>query len=370
MSQRGEMNPVGLEYVKITPFFRFDEDFYIPELKGSTLRGMFKTSLRRVCCALRQGRCEECMLARKCAYAMLTEHRTETGENTVLPYAISNAELEDDADGRGRRFAFDFLLVGSAVAYFPYVVYSFSQWAKLDVGRFQPLVSDEELSRLGPPQRWPKEARPRGRLCLDWVQQGAGDGRKEVCSTDGLLTEPDVGVLTWEVEPGIVKHRVEIEFLSPTRILRKIAVDGGRKKKTLIGPESFDFGIFFRALVTRFSGLYQYFGHGDEDFGRSAWESLKEDVEGVEIEENELRLEKVRRYRGNMTRWTHLDGFVGRVVFKNVSGALIPWIQAGEVLQIGKFPTMGFGEYRAGCVREEGKENEGLVIGEGLVKGW
>ncbi len=346
MSQRHEMSPSGLEYVKITPFFRFDEDFFIPELKGSTLRGMFKTSLRRVCCALRQGRCAECVLAGKCAYALLTEHRTETGENTVLPYTISNADMEVEADGRGKRFAFDFLLVGSAVAYFPYVVYSFSQWSKLDVGRFQPLVSDGELSRLGPPKRWPRAARPRGRLRLDRVKQDAGDEPKEVCSTDGFLTEPDVGVLMVGADPSGDAHRVEIEFLSPTRIMRKSAVDGGRKKKTLIGPEYFEFGLFFRALLTRFSGLYHYFGDGDEGFGRSAWERLEEDVGAVEMEENGLTLEKVRRYRGNMTKWTHLDGFVGRVVFKNVSGALIPWIKAGEVLQIGKFPTMGFGDYR------------------------
>ncbi len=352
MSPRDEMSPDGLEYLKIKPFFRFDEDFYIPELKGSTLRGMFKTSLRRVCCALGRGQCAECMLAGKCAYALLTEHRTETGENTVLPYAISNPGLRTDAGGEGERFSFDFLLAGSAVTYFPYIVYSFSQWSKLDVSRFQPLVSEGELARLGPPRKWPKRARPRGRLCLDWVVQDTEDGPREVCTADGILTEPDVGVLTLDAGENADKHRVELEFLSPTRIMRKISVDGGRKKKMLIGPGLFDPELLFRSLLTRFIGLYQYFGNGDDDFGRSAWEELKRDVGAVEMVENGLRLEKVRRYRGNMTRWTHLDGFAGKVVFENVSGALIPWIKAGEVLQIGKFPTMGFGEYRADCVKK------------------
>ncbi len=55
MSQRHEMNPSVLEYVKNTPFFRYDEDFHLPELKESMRRGMFETSQRRVCCAVRRG---------------------------------------------------------------------------------------------------------------------------------------------------------------------------------------------------------------------------------------------------------------------------------------------------------------------------
>ncbi len=351
MSRREEIDPVGLEFAKITPVFRIGEAFHIPEFKGSTLRGMFKTSLRRVCCALRHARCADCMLAEKCAYAILTEHRTETGENTVLPYAIS---CSDASSGGGSEalLSFDFLLVGAAIVYFPYVVYSFSQWSRLDAGRFQPLVSERELSRFGPPRAWPREARPGGKPHLVRVVQAGGDGPREVCTPDGVLKELDVGLLMGEVEPDVGRHRVEIEFRSPTRIVRKIAVDGGRKKKTLIGPDFFDFGFFFRALLTRFSGLHLHFGAGEEGGGRSAWESLKGDVEAVEMADKRLRLEKVRRYRGNNTRWTHLDGFVGEVVFTNVSGALTRWIKAGEVLQIGKFPTMGFGEYRARCTRE------------------
>ena len=112
-----------------------------------------------------------------------------------------------------------------------------------------------------------------------------------------------------------------------------------------------DFHLLFNSIRTRFYGLCEYFGNGKAIPVKEALRDAESLVKAVIVSENGLKMEKIRRYRGNMTQWVHLDGFMGPVTFENVAGSLIPWIMTGEVLHIGRFPTLGYGEYRAEYVR-------------------
>ena len=40
---------------------------------------------------------DRCKLADQCVYTVITDHRTASGENTVLPYAMTSSELKTDS---------------------------------------------------------------------------------------------------------------------------------------------------------------------------------------------------------------------------------------------------------------------------------
>lgn len=359
-----------LEYLKLRLTFEAASELSLTRYKGSVLRGLFKTSLRRLVCPIPRVRCEDCMLISNCAYHALTENQTETGENTVQPYAIACSGMSASRFSQGDLFSCELLLIEKAISLLPYIAYSISEWKRSDVSRFQPFISDAEIAEYGNPVRWGESVRPHGRMALHSIEHLSSEGLKPIYHhRDGTLYSPTSDKLSpakqckmqnakCKVKPNSPilddchqknHERVTIRFLSPVRLFRKMPDTG---KRTLISPELFDFSLLFRSLLTRFTGLYTHFGKGDGQIGKELWQKFQQDVESVRLCSNNLRWEKIRRYKAHNTRWTLMDGIIGEVVFDNVSPGLIPWIKAGEILQIGKFPTMGFGEMQCNVQSE------------------
>jgi len=327
-----------LEYIKLKLTFSvISERLTLPEYKGSTFRGMLKTSLKSTCCVVPGGLCRDCILRHKCVYAVVTENRTPSGENTVLPYTVACAGLRQCSCNRGETLSFEIVLAGQAADSLPYIVFSLTNWQKLDVGGFQPLAAGNRVPVAG------------GRLCLERTDQVLKTGENRVLYTreQEILTSPEPETILCGTPADKGTGKVKITFLSPTRIFRKTGDRSGKYAKKPIQPQDFDFNLFFRAILTRITGLYIHFGNGPDDFGRSAWERLAPDAEKASLVRNDLVMKEIRRYRMGNTRWANMDGFMGEAVFENVAGSLMPYIRAGEILQIGKFPTMGFGEYKA-----------------------
>ena len=336
-----------LDYAKLRVTFKSISDVVLSNYKGSTLRGMFKTALRRVCCPYSDVQCGSCTRAQECVYGTITEHRTKTGENTVLPYVINCSSLKRNIYSKDEALSFELVLVGRALTYLPHIIASLSAWDLLDVGRFQPLIRQGEIERYGPPADWPGKIRPKGRLRLETVEQISGDSVHPLYGPRRPFKMPVAETFSCESGMDDGKWRVKLNFLAPTRITRRvIEEDGNKKRKKLIQPDAMDFHLFFNSIRTRIYGLCEHFGDGITPLAKEALEDAESGFNAVKVAENRLRMEKVRRYRGNMTKWVHLDGFVGSVTFENVPGSLIPWIMAGELLHIGRFPTLGFGEYR------------------------
>lgn len=337
-----------IDYAKLRITLKSISEVVFPGYKGSTLRGMFKTALRRICCPYGDVQCGNCTRAQECVYGMITEHRTETGENTVLPYAINCSSIKRNTFAKDEALSFDLVLVGRAVAYLPHIIASLSAWDNLEVGRFQPLVNQGEIERYGPPAEWSRKIRPRGRIGLGKVEQVSNGAVHLLYGPRSPFKMPLADTLTSESAINDGKWRVKLNFLAPTRITRRVVdEDGTKKKKKLIQPDDFDFHLFFNSIRTRIYGLCEHFGNGQAVLAGADLKDAEPLWKKVIVSENGLKMEKVRRYRGNMTKWAHLDGFVGPVIFEDVPGSLIQWIMAGEILHIGRFPTLGFGEYRA-----------------------
>lgn len=324
--------------------FQAVSEICLPLYKGSTFRGVFKTALKHVCCPSKNAHCHQCRLTRSCAYNRIAENRTTAGENTVLPYTFDCAHLQANLYGTGEELALNPHLYGRAIDFLPHIVYSLTIWEKHNLGCFQPLIADKELNAYGPPHRWPLMLRPRGRLRLLTVEQISQDREILFDSRDGLLKPPHPEPAFNPIDQESDNYRVRLDFRAPTRLFRKTVNNGGRRQQ-LIQPDQVTFELLFRALLTRFIGLNLHFGDGAELLDQKQWDQLQDDVRRVKMVENRLKMVQVRRYRRNNTRWIHLDGFMGAIAFENVSTSLVQYFQMGTAMHIGKFPTMGYGEY-------------------------
>ena len=78
----------------------FDNDAVLPGYKGSTFRGVFGYSLKKVVCALKRQDCGDCLLREKCLYPFVFEIATKAAapeQQTKSPQQMKsqNPVLED-----------------------------------------------------------------------------------------------------------------------------------------------------------------------------------------------------------------------------------------------------------------------------------
>ena len=323
----------NLNYVRLRPRFTAQTDLVLPMHKGATLRGMLSTALRQDCCPDLDRSCQACRRAAGCAYAVMEERKTESGEDLPSPYVIDAADLTDRLYPAGAELAFDLVLFGPAVSIAGEVGRSLERWKFLEAGRFKAFISDKEISTYGDPYRWPAHDWFRGRLRLKGFDSESG------CLPLPEWNRSEAGN-AGEKEAYIKNHGVwdvKVDLTSPYRIFHK----------QLITPEMLSTNIFFKTLTTRLSAAKNNFDALSKKEKSSVKKLFTEvDIKSVEIDSKKTELSLVRRYKSPDLPFYLSDGLTGTLYLRNLSDRLVSWIVAGQVLQIGKLVTHGFGTYR------------------------
>jgi len=118
------------------------ERSFLPEYKGSTLRGGFGHSFRRVCCTVRDQDCKTCMLNQSCPYAYIFETPKVSGmklehqaDNLPHPFVIEPPLTEQTEFQAGDEFEIGLVLFGKSVSFLPYFVYTFDQMGRMGLGK-------------------------------------------------------------------------------------------------------------------------------------------------------------------------------------------------------------------------------------------
>jgi hypothetical protein len=295
-------------------------------LAGATLRGGFGHVFKRTVCIWRPGDCGRCLLKNTCAYPYIFETAPPPGsaklrglEQIPRPFVI-----EPPDDGRtvyqpGERIEFRLVLVGRALEYLPYFVFTFRELGETGLGPGRGQYKLAEVHAEGPHGETPIYAAADGVL---------RDGGERVTAA-----EIDMRCADW----GEDARRVAIDFLTPTRIRS----DGEIQERV-------DFQDVVRALLRRLSSLC-YFHCGCElavDF-----RGLIERASTVRTVASELRWRRQERFSGRQQQRIEMGGVVGRVVFEGEAGVLEgfgPLLAAGEWVHVGKGCVMGLGRYRVG----------------------
>lgn len=297
----------------------------LPPYKGSTLRGGFGTAFKKVVCAIRTKDCLQCLLKEKCVYSYIFETPPPKDSEILRKYEkaphpfIIEPPLEDKTEYTpGDSLDFHLVLIGKALDYLPYFIYTFEELGTMGIGKgrgkFELLEvrhgdrtiyqsTDKKLQSI-PDSDFSSSSVFNG-------QNGSGDFH----GLDNFSGDPSLS----------------LNFLTPTRMI----VDG----KLVTEP---DFHHLARTLLRRISTL-SYF-HCDKRLDLD-FKGLIEKAGKVETRDRVTTWHDWERYSARQDTKMKMGGFVGRVSFKGELEDFMPFIRLGRILHVGKGTSFGLGKY-------------------------
>ena len=125
--------------------FRFTvyacEQIRLPDYKGAVFRGGFGYAFKKVVCVVKGKPCDACLLKQKCIYSYIFE--TPPPDDTEIlrlypkvphPFVIEPPVTEKQVFAPGEPFSFHLILIGNAIDYLPYFIYTFTELGKQGIG--------------------------------------------------------------------------------------------------------------------------------------------------------------------------------------------------------------------------------------------
>ncbi len=292
---------------------------HVPEYKGATLRGGFGYAFRKVVCALKNKECRDCLLKEKCIYSYVFETPPPADTRMMRKYPAAPhpfvlcPPLEDDRIYEpGELFRFHLTLIGRAIDYLPYFIYSIEELGKMGLGRGKGNFSLEKVKVVK------SEGGP---------EETIYSGKEKILRTGFQSSDSSIQPLASPPSSSTLN----LLFLSPTRL---------KYREELTSELSFH--VFFRNLLRRIS-LLSYFHCGrplDVDF-----RALIQEAETVETLKNNLHWHDWERYSTRQGSRMKLGGFMGRIAFSGDLKPFWPYLLLGEIIHVGKGSSFGLGKY-------------------------
>lgn len=309
---------MNLTYQKYLFTIEAKNQLILPYYKGSTFRGAFGSAFRRVVCALRRQDCTSCMLRTSCIYAYVFE--TSPDNNTTImgmrsytsiphPFVIEPPLESDRTYEEGDKISFSLLLIGKAVDYLPYFVFTFEEMGKIGIGKKR---GTYELLRVETENDYPVYS------CEDRTIRATSS--KE-CTIDERFIFTDKNQIS-----------LTITFITPARI--------SHGRHLTVSP---DFNILILSLLRRLNLLHYFHGNKRE----VGWDhkSIIAAAETVRLEKNQTRWWDWERYSTRQRERMKMGGLIGEALYKGDIEPFLPILYAGEIFHIGKGTSFGLGKY-------------------------
>jgi hypothetical protein len=297
---------------------------HLPEYKGATLRGGFGYAFKKVVCALRSKECGTCLLKEKCVYSYIFE-TPPPGDSRMMrkypsaphPFVLLPPLEEDRIYETGEKLSFHLTLIGKAINYLPYFIYTFEELGKMGLGKEKGNFSLEEVEVIQSGEG----------------SKGNGEKKETIYSGEEKVLHsnfpfcsiPDLK--TSDLAP----RSLTLVFLTPTRLKFQEELTSDLK-----------FHVLFRNLIRRIS-LLSYFHCGqslDVDFRRLIKES-----ELVQTLQSNLHWHDWARYSTRQSSRMNLGGVMGKIVFSGDLKPFWPYLLLGEWIHVGKGSSFGLGKY-------------------------
>lgn len=311
--------------------FRTTEPELLPPFLGTALHGALGRALYRTVCAFpRRNECPGCPLYERCSYPALfqtpaaaDESLRAAGIRNQAPRPLvlapepgwtrpSGHPFRVDA---GREVPFRLTLIGRAATDLPIVVVALQNVARRGLGIRGPGDGQTERRRGG----------------LELVRVTTNDGSHTVYdgATDAYTAPPSDPWLAGDAP----RNALAIELVTPLRLKKE-----GR---FLSRVEPID---FIETIARRLNALAVLHGSRVSIVEESEAARVAESIETIE---HQLRVVHVRRYSSTQRTRMTWPGVMGRLVWKgNGIAPLWPFLRLGELVQIGKATTFGFGRYQ------------------------
>lgn len=328
-----------IPYKRFTFIFEAEEEIYLPSYKGSTFRGAFGTQFKKVVCALKKGDCRDCLLKQRCVYAYIFESYSPDEANILgkvnaipHPFIIEPPEEEKQRYLAGQTFSLGLILIGEAIQYLPYFIYTFDLLGKNGIGRGRGSCQLQEVYTVSP------QDDAKSIYCSKTRKV---ESFSEECID---LSQPILAIVEEKIPNSVhnAPEEITLRFLTPTRL----KYDG---KLTI----DLEFHVFIRQLLRRLFLLRHYHGKdssADEGLSGEGYHRILIDkARTISIKESNLRWHDWERYSRRQDTRMKLGGFVGDIVYTGAISPFYPFIEAGKILHVGKGTSFGLGKYIISC---------------------
>lgn len=324
------MTPKGSWEFRVAKFhflLKAREKFTLPSYKGSTLRGGFGATFRRICCVNRKAdSCYTCTLNGKCAYAYIfetsppqTSEKLKNLKEIPRPFVIEPPLETKRVYNEDETLEFNLILIGKAIDYLPYFIFTFKELGKKGIGR------------------------DRGSYELKQVDNFSGEkvydsGEKVYDGRDDTIKNIGSGIAFENILSSYPHNsHLSLSFITPTRIKFR--------KDLVVKPE---FHVILRSLLHRISAL-SYFHCGREL--EVDYKALILEAERIKTKDSHLKWIDWERYSSRQDTRMKLGGFVGKITYEGDFKQFLPLLLVGQYTHIGKNCTFGLGRYE--IVREQ-----------------
>lgn len=314
----------GLEAFRLAKFrlnLQPKESLVLSAYPGFTFRGGFGYAFKRITCPFAPSACPPCRLPTHCLYHYV--FHTAPPPTVEILTKVSDAPhpfiLEPPLTGKrqyepGEELAITLILIGRALDYLPYFVYTFDELGRMGLGkakaRFR-LDGVESLDREG-------QARP------------LYDGRV-LKAGYATITGQDV-LQASEAFSGT--DRLTLTFLTPARI----------KYEGRLGV-ALEFHVLLRSLLRRLWLLSAC--HCGTPIQWDA-KAFIEQANAIRTEKSALQWQEWARYSTRQKTSMLLGGFQGSITFAGDLQPFLPMLLLGTHVHVGKGATFGLGQYKIG----------------------
>jgi len=303
-------------------YLRAIERILLPPYKGSTIRGGFGNVFKKVVCTIKNNKmCNNCILRERCIYSYIFETKPPSDtkimrkyERVPHPFIIEPPYKDKIEYNIGEIIEFNLILIGRAIDYLPYFIYTFDELGKIGIGK------------------------GRGKYELKSVKiQKSMIKSEEIYSSDTKILKP-FKINPLSLQPLSLGNdftylkNLTLYFLTPTRIIHN-------------GHLIFDleFHIFIRNLLRRIALIY-YFHCGGSPFKIRFKELIYKAME-IKVRDRNLKWYDWERYSAKQDIKIKMGGFIGNITFEGDINKFIPYINIGEYIHVGKGTSFGLGKY-------------------------
>jgi hypothetical protein len=310
------------------------EPIHLPSYKGSALRGVFGFALKRVVCAIRNQKCDDCILRLKCVYSSIMEtpisedhsyHRKY--KKAPHPYVIIPPLTRRQYFKPDELISFDFVLIGKANEYLPYFIYTFTEMGRIGIGKDKgkfDVTSVDALSLNGS-----------GIKIFSGMDNLLKSSENRI-DYSSFFNNPPFPPLIKGGEGGFSGEEFEgdeitISFETPLRI----------KEHDRLSKD-----IPFNLLIKRLSERAFLLAHFHCGAEMGDIEGFTKGSENVQTVKNKLRWIDWERYSTRQQARMKFGGWVGEITYKGEFQKYLPLLKLGEHIHVGKATTFGLGKYR------------------------
>ena len=347
--------------------FRFTvcakEHIRFPSYKGSAFRGGFGYAFKRVVCVIKGKECDDCLLKQKCIYSYIFE--TPPPQDTEIlrlypkvphPFVIEPPITEKQTFEPGETFSFHLILIGNAIDYLPYFIYTFTELGKQGIGqgrgKYDLLhvegigLEDEAIQIYNSKVQTLTNHYPiiqahqlNHQNLVSVNEQGVETHNriKQHQATSSSISPPCEGgdkgeVVKSDAIPLNHNNKINISILTPLRL----RFDGHITDKI-------EFHVLIRNLLRRISSL-SYF-HCDEKF-QVDFKGLIEKASAVKQIRSDTHWFDWKRYSTRQEEWMSLGGVTGAVSYEGDLSDFMLLLRLGEYVHVGKGTSFWLGKYK------------------------